>query len=431
MVSSSASCNKNLWENPHNLRMKKELPIALTLLAFGAWCCLQFPAQRTDAKPIGAVESRYANNKLIEDSVVRASWQSPVVGDSIEQESVTQPQADSTALAADLVGNDSSEQNSQLSTISEADAYGSLPHHAVASDELRTFSPAEFLQIAASPDINATAAIQGIADGLARTPAFATHTEINSALFGVSMAAKGKYFQTAGGLKSRMEIQCYSPLAQTVLQMSDGRFVYILKSNHQEQRLEFIDLFRLGNHRGRAKGAMLPTTWVMGGGMGQAISHYAQAFDFRPVASSVEVSSSTNVMTFRGIWKAEKLLHLIYAGTPVEDRPDKVVWSDVPRQLPHAIEISFAITAGQASVPKQISFFQFQTEKERSSAKEMVRIEFSPFEFQTSLPDELFTLESTDFEAVDMTRTYNTRILKLSEGMDKVANSPVSSSDLR
>ena len=399
--------------------MKKELPIAVILLAFGAWCCLQFPAEKSNGKPNSAIANKVASSRLVSNNVMQASWQSPAAEASVEP----------TALAAGLADRETSPDL----TMPEASAYGSQlqEQRAISSDLMRTFPPEEFLQIAASPDMNATAAIRGIANGLAQAPAFATHTEINSSLFGVTMAAKGKYFQTAGGLKSRMEVQCYAPLAQTVLQMSDGRFVYILKSNQQEQRLEFIDLFRLANNRGHAQGALLPTTWVMGGGMSQAISHYTDAFDFRSVAPVADAPSAANLMTFRGIWKAETLLHLVNAGTPAEKRPTKVVWSDVPRQLPHAIELTFAITAGQTAVPKQISFFKFQTDKKKSSAKEMMRIEFSPFEFQNGLPDELFTLESTDFEAVDVTKNYNLKILKLSEGMDKVANTPAALPDLR
>ena len=418
--------------------MKKELPIAVILLAFGAWCCLQFPTERSDANSAGNVKFGATDSSPIDASVLQASWQSPVVKDSPERDLITEPKigqrtepTEPTALAAGPAVVSKPKANSSTSTMPEASAYGSAPHHAVASDQLRTFPPAEFLKIAMGPDANATAAIAGIAEGLAQAPAFATHTEINSSLFDVSMAAKGKYFQTAGGLKSRMEIQCYAPVAQTVLQMSDGRFVYILKSNHQGQRLEFIDLLRLGNDRGQAQGALLPTTWVMGGGMGKSISHYAEAFDFRAVASVNDAPSAVNVMTFRGIWKAETLLQLIHAGKPLKDRPKKVVWSDVPRQLPHAIELTFETIAGRPAVPKQISFFQFKSEKTHSSAKEMVRIAFSPFEFQNDFPDELFTLESTDFEAVDVTRDYHAKILKLSEGMDKVANSPVASPDLR
>ena len=195
--------------------------------------------------------------------------------------------------------------------------------------------------------------------------------------------------------------------------------MYILKSDHQQQKLEFIDLFRLANQRGMAQGGLLPTTWVMGGGIGKAISHYTDSFDFQRVTSS---QSELGVTTYRGIWKAGVLLHLIHAGTPDADRPARVVWADVPRQLPHAIELTFKATEGEAAVPKQISFFKFSTDKKLSTAKEMVRIEFSPFEFKNSLPDELFTLESTDFEATDVTKAYQTQIQKLSQGMDKVAN---------
>jgi len=389
--------------------MKKELPIAVILLAVGAWCCFQFPADTS------AVNARVASGIDFDSgqfrstgvgSVVQTSWESPAVE---AQPVEVHPEE---VHLKEVQPEETSSTEQQL-------------------DSMRAFPPVEFLKIANSADAQATNSIRKIATGMNQSPAFATHTKINSLLFGVALAANGKYFQTTGGQKSRMEVQCHSPVAQTVLQMCDGRFVYILKSTHQKQRLEFIDLFRLGNNRGQAQGGLLPTTWVMGGGIGDAIMHYAEAFDFQAVAPSLEGRGPEDMMTFRGIWKAGTLLHLLNAGESLEERPTSVQWAKVPRQLPHAIELTFATTAGQPAVPRQISFFQFQTSKTVSTAKEIVRIEFSPFEFKNNLPDELFTLESTDFEAVDVTNDYNAKIKKLSEGMDKVADQAIPADGLR
>ena len=419
MVVSSATCNKNLWENPHNLRMKKELPIAVILLAFGAWCCFQLPPEINGHTTSNASETVRANSVLAnarpsqQFDVMQTSWQSPV-----------ETQADAETQI---------ESQSQANTDTQENTHPDRAAVAVnPKDGLRAFPPSEFMQIASINDEAANNSVRKLAVGLANIPAFATRTKIVSQLFDVSMVAQGKYFQTAGGEKSRMEIQTISPVAKTVLQMSDGRFVYILKSDHQQQRLEFIDLYRLNNRGANVSRSLLPTTWVMGGGIGNAISHYADAFDFRQVPSSLETQiEGGSVITFRGIWKADVLLNLLHAGEPAESRPKSVVWSNVPRQIPHAIELTFVANAGQPVVPKGISFYQFHSEDKVSMAREMVRIELLPFEFKDSLPDDLFTLESTDFEATDMTGVYNRRITKLSQGLDKVARDRRTDANLR
>jgi len=421
--------------------MKKELPISVILLALGAWCCFQFPSnsekQNSNGNLIASEADLVANYRgpsggglgqtnFIDGSVVQTSWETPTVDSAVTQPAITRD-SPSANQAINIQRTNVRQTDVRQTNVRQTDAQQSE----VGATAMRAFPPGEFLKVAAAHDLQVTDAILRVANGIRELPAFATHTKINSQLFGVSMAATGKYFQTARGRKSRMEIQCVSPVAKTLLQMSDGRFVYFLKSDHQQQKLEFIDLFRLTNHRSKVPGGLLPTTWVMGGGIGKAISHYAESFDFQKVISSLPSESALGLTKYRGIWKAGVLLHLIHASKPYADRPGKVVWADVPRQLPHAIELTFKAAAGEAAVPKQISFFKFSTDGEISAAKEIVRIEFSPFEFKNTLPDELFTLESTDFEATDITKVYNKQIQKLSEGMDKVANQGEPAADLR
>ena len=389
--------------------MKQELPISVILLALGAWCWFQFPSNQSDLAPRLADDNAVTRQTLAAGSL-------PLNGPS------TSPQLRRESADVVRASFESQPDDAPPATVEQPERD---------TDRLRAFAPSEFLQVATANDSQATDAIGRFAKGIQELPAFATRTKISSQLFGVSMAATGKYFQSSGGGKSRMEIQYVSPVAKTVLQMSDGRFVYILKSDHQKQKLEFIDLFRLANQRGQARGRLLPTTWVMGGGIGKAIAHYTDSFDFQQVATSQHPQSPVGETKYRGIWKPRVLLDLIHAGNLDADRPTKVVWADVPRQLPHAIELTFQSAAGEAAMPKRISFFQFSTEKELSTAKEMVRIEFSPFEFKNGLPDELFTLESTDFEATDVTKVYQAQILKLSQSMDKVANQVQPPADLR
>lgn len=381
--------------------MKKELPIAVILLAFGAWCCWQLPEDSTvsdlDRTTVDASD-------LIVDQpqVIQTSWQGPA------------NQAEGNGLGDGGHGSD-------LPPVQNSDAT------AVGEFHMRSFDPSAFLNAANAATAQSAAdneSVDRLVQQIAALPALATHTKMVSQLFGVSLVANGKYFQTAGGRKSRMEIQCVSPVAKTVLQMSDGRFVYTLKSDRHQQKLEFIDLYRLANRRGTAAGSLLPTTWVMGGGIGESLSHYVESFDFIEVESPTDQPvgrGADGVRVFRGVWKADVMLRLLNAGVSPEKHVQSVVWKNVPRQLPHAIELTFVSPAGGGAMPRQISFFQFETDKETASAKEKVRFQLMPFQFRDQLPEDLFTLESTDFEVTDMTNYYNARIMKLAEGMDKVA----------
>jgi hypothetical protein len=398
--------------------MKKELPIAVILLAFGAWCWTQYPVALSERGVRDASDLVVAPRPRVN----LASWQTPV-------EPTVQTESESVAQAS--ISTIPSQPKNRKNGPSQPNSIASWGHSAALRSDMRTLVPAEFLNAAhaaKSGDIElaqANESVTGLANALLKLPPFATHTKIYSRLFGVSVVANGKYFQTVGGIKSRMEIQCVAPVPKTVLQMSDGRFVYTLKSDRHQQKLEFIDLYRLANRRGTAEGALLPTTWVIGGGMGQSLVHYAEAFDFLEVGDLLPQQSagdSINVRTFRGVWKPDVLLRLLNAGVSQEKKARSVVWADVPRQIPHAIELTFAVQPGGPEMPRQISFFQFETAKKETLAHEKVRIELMPFQFRTEMPDALFTLESTDFEATDVTNIYNARISKLSQGVNKVAH---------
>lgn len=406
--------------------MKKELPIAVILLAFGTWCCWQLPEGSGDVGASGQAVGA-SDSQTLPAQVIQTSWQSPQ-----SRVSNSDARSDQAGISDNGKTDEATVGGSGERISSPAKQPSSAQRKEAVTDSegrLRALAPSAFLRAAKVKNDRQNDrhndSVAGLVQQITAAPALATHTNIVSELFGVSLVANGKYFQTAGGKKSRMEIQCVSPAAKTVLQMSDGRFVYTLKSDRHQQKLEFIDLYRLDNRRGTASGGLLPTTWVMGGGIGQSLSHYVQSFDFIEVETSSGPPVATapqGVRVFRGVWKADVLLHLLNSAIAADKRVQSVVWANVPRQLPHGIELTFVSPAGAPAMPQQISYFQFETETEAAVAKEKVRISFMPFQFRDHLPDDLFTLESTDFEVTDMTNVYNARISKLTDGMDKVAN---------
>lgn len=405
--------------------MKKELPIAVVLLAFGAWCCWLLPEGAGDVGPSGqAGGARHVKVPAGASVgvVIQTSWQIPESPrDGTKSKRDAGIQRDGVLDGGRSPGGAGDRRSSPFGLAAEAKPLATTDGGA----GLRAMGPSAFLEAVSVPDQRHNDSVAAMVEQLAAAPALATRTRIVGDLFGVSMVANGKYFQTAGGKKSRLEIQCVSPVAKTVLQMSDGRFVYMLKSDRHQQNLEFIDLHRLNNRRATATGSLLPTTWVIGGGIGESLSHFVESFDFveTPTPRGQQAADAgQQVRVFRGVWKADVLLHLLNVAMEPEKQLQTVVWAKVPRQLPHAIELTFVTPAGAPAMPQQISFFQFEMDNQAAVAKEKVRIQLLPFEFRNRLPDDLFTLESTDFEVTDMTNVYNARISKLSQGMDKVAN---------
>jgi len=60
----------------------------------------------------------------------------------------------------------------------------------------------------------------------------------------------------------------------------------------------------------------------------------------------------------------------------------------------------------------------------RAVAMPMMTIEFDTLEVSNTLPPALFTIESSGFEAVEVTDIYNQKIRELSAGLPKVAVVP-------
>lgn len=364
--------------------MKQELPIAVILLAVGAF--LWF----------GAGTSVEATQR-------------PVTSSQTSAVEISHPASPPPVLSRDAT------------PIIESDA-DSVSETAVPFG--RMFPADTFLAIGKPPrDLVTQQKLHGLAQSLSRSPAFAARTQMQCEFFGISMSARGKYFQTDAAEKVRMETIFDSTVQpRTVLQIFDSQFVYTLRSDATSQRLEFIDLARLNNQEAFLTPATLPKSWVVGGGIGRTISHYADAFWMTQVADSENDSTNERVV-FRGLWDADALIASAYSHLPPGRRPSAVIWADLPKQIPHAIELTFVRRGDGSLQPSMISFFQFQSHQETPVAKEMMQIRVEPFQRKPELPEELFALESTDYEAIDMTWVYNEKLGHLSVGTPKVAQS--------
>ena len=126
----------------------------------------------------------------------------------------------------------------------------------------------------------------------------------------------------------------------------------------------------------------------------------------------------------RGIWDTGFLTRLLYSDVDVQQRPTEIQWENLPVQMPHGIELTFSKLGGEVMQPETIRLFQFTQQQGRAVAIPMMAIEFDTLEVSNTLPPALFTIESSGFEAVEVTDIYNQKIRELSAGLPKVAVTP-------
>ncbi len=255
---------------------------------------------------------------------------------------------------------------------------------------------------------------------LNQLPSIAVRTQLACRLHDMDMLAQGKYFQSDSGRKSRLELvfaDAHSP--QSVLQICDGQFAYTLRASGKQQRLEFVDLGRLENKDATLSASTLPSSWVMGGGLGATLIHYAEAFHFQVIDTG-----DAEVLQLRGIWDTHALANLLYSDVPPSERPTEVQWDKLPSHMPHAIELTFSTPGDEVMQPETITMLQFAQGQGRAVASPIIVIEFDKLEVSDTLPLALFTIESSGFEAIEATDVYNEKIRSLSAGLPKVATTP-------
>ena len=275
-------------------------------------------------------------------------------------------------------------------------------------------------------DLWCKATLASAGQALNQLPSIAVRTQLECRLHGMDLQARGKYFQSEKGKKSRLELifnDSQSP--HSVLQICDGQFSYTLHSNGEQQRLEFVDLGRLENKDAGLSALALPASWVMGGGLGATLIHYAEAFHFQVIDTN-----GAERIHLRGIWDGRVLANLLYSDVPPSERPTKVEWDKLPAHLPHGIELVFSKPGGAVMQPETITMFQFRQGQGRAVAAPMMTIEFDKLAVSDTLPPALFAIESSGFEAVEVTDVYNEKIRALSAGLPKVAVTPADAGQL-
>lgn len=378
--------------------MKKELPIAVALLATG--CLLWFSQLSGPANSTGdfcldptqtATATQPSSNSIPADSQNRQS---------LSAGNADQPLASRETAGVVPASYQENEQSSQ------ADPDEKQPGSTTASGpaENSTLNPDSYLHQVSSPQ--AINFLAKLSKQISNSQPLGSSIQLTGNLFGQVVSASGSYYQMGQGThKSRIELSFgIQPNSPSFIQLCDGRFVYKLRSLSGKRSLEFVDLSRVRERAGEHGGGITPTGWVASGGIASLFQHLASGFNF----GEVEPIGESGVR-LRGSWDENALRQIVgLSGQPGELRANR--WSRIPAQLPHAVELVFRQDENLKFFPKRIKFLKFAISDNETELKPMVVLEFSAPQPLVNVSDRHFVIDSTDLEPIDMTEQYIARI---------------------
>lgn len=349
--------------------MKKELPIAVVLLAIG---CLMWFCQ---SSALLSLDPNAKNSNL-------ASASGGLPGSSNDLDGARASMSPPTARV---------QQASFQTNAPPIRSSDSIPQQFIhsASHELAI----QFLS--------------DVSQQLADSSPLKSTLKLTGNLFGQSFSGSGNYYQMGQGTrKSRIQLTFgNSPHAPSVSQLCDGRFVYNLQSNGTVQSFEFVDLKRTQQVSLQSANPFSPAGWVATGGIATLFQQLGTAFNFGE-PRSLENSD----IVLRGSWDQKAIRQIVESLETAPHANSKIPWDDIPTQLPHAVEIVFSKSVDFNYFPKKITFFKF-TNRQTSVEPSVTLMFDQPLPLHNA-DDRFFVIDSSNLESVDMTDQYIARIQK-------------------
>ncbi len=262
-------------------------------------------------------------------------------------------------------------------------------------------------------------------------PAFESSVVVRANFFGQTVVGSGGYLQAGRGEgKTRTSLAFHSissgntnglpstPPQQQITNLCDGRFVYRLHEDRidDQQTLEFYDLQQIKNSKSnRAKqsstggdGIPLAPGELMASGMAGLLQHLADEFRFAIVEESNTATGSVRLL--RGTWQPSRLQNLLRDHLTSEQLDAGLAWSQLPPNLPHAVEVTLVRTSAWELFPSQLTFYQFQNRNDRTMAQPIVTIQFQNPRAVDAVSADQFVLRSENLEATDLTQQYLSKL---------------------
>ena len=145
----------------------------------------------------------------------------------------------------------------------------------------------------------------------------------------------------------------------------------------------------------------------MASGMAGLLQHLADEFRFAVVA---EESGTRRTRTLRGTWQPRRIQRLMQDYLGADGQQFELAWSQLPPNLPHAVELSLVRTSEWELFPSSLTFYQFKVIDQRTMARPVVMIEFQDPKALGTVADDQFVLRSENLEATDLTYQYLSKL---------------------
>jgi len=258
---------------------------------------------------------------------------------------------------------------------------------------------------------------------------FGLKLNLKARVFEQDVIASGDYYQMGqGSHKTKLELTFdQMPGNPKLLQLCDGRFVYTIHSTGGtndgagnvtplQQSLEFIDLLRVKEAANETRGGNLdrfsPTGWVATGGIASLLQHLASGFNLGQPES---LDHNSDRILIRGGWDENALRRIVFDLDNKTKLGSPIQWDQVPKHLPHAIELVLTRNANQTYFPNQITFLRFETKDDQATIVPSISLTFSPPQPLMNLSDGFFVIDSSNLEPTDATDRYIARIKSFRE----------------
>lgn len=242
---------------------------------------------------------------------------------------------------------------------------------------------------------------------LAALPSLDARLRLTTNLLGQELVGSGTYYQLGHQEETLLKLELKLQVANQVsslLQVSDGRFLWIRKDLPQQKSLGRVDMrhVRQAMIRSQATAApQAPTTWMALGGLGQLVESLATNFTF---AAPVEARyGQLPVWVVEGTWKPEQLARIWTAQADALQAGRAVDMSELPAHLPHSVRL---VVGKEGPLP----LFPYRIEYRRadggSEPVSLVTLDLFDVRRNVSLDPRLFSYKPGDQEVADQTEAF-------------------------
>ena len=394
--------------------MKRELPIAVVLLAFGCWLIL-----RTG----GRVSGRDGFQDLADSMTAQSPQTRGFSDDSAELDG----RANAPVFPAASSGYRREPGGAQFpSQFRDANVVPAAFQRSSATPSAGRFPGSiERSSGPISPDGASNAAVAWLSKArttLANSKPFDAALRMESWQFGAHLLANGRYYQQGQGARaSRLELD-FDHQRQSIrlVQICDGQFMYQVTSRGDKREVAYVDLGRLAQQSRRLR-TTSPQQAMMLGSLNGLIEQVMADFDVELQGSEAMDFCGVPVMVVRGRLKpARREVLSRYAALVRGESPDKPAGA-LPEQVPDEVELYLGADDFMPGFPYRIAFFRSSSEAEASTP--LVQFNFLELNKRSQVPDDLFLVESGDAATRDLTEEYASQLHTMSGLADTIGAS--------